>query len=96
MYSSVRSGLVRSLIKTKSEISRKWMRIFHFCQCAFTERLRGKEIDRQNIESMINILKRDFSENQIIIASIFEYNLPDMHKINIVNRLIEEDDSLNT
>ena len=56
----------------------------------------GKEIDRQNIESMINILKRDFSENQIIIASIFEYNLPDMHKINIVNRLIEEDDSLNT
>lgn len=56
----------------------------------------GKEIDRQNIESMINILKRDFSENQIIIASIFEYNLPYMHKINIVNRLIEEDDSLNT
>ena len=30
----------------------------------------GKEIDQQNIQMMFNILKRDFSENQIIIASI--------------------------
>ena len=49
----------------------------------------GKEIDKQNIEAMVEILKRDFANNQIIIASIYEYNLPDVNKITIVNRLIE-------
>lgn len=49
----------------------------------------GKEIDKKNIESMIEILRRDFSHNQIIIASIYEYNLIEMNKINIINRLIE-------
>ena len=49
----------------------------------------GKEIDKPNVEAMINILKRDFSDNQIIIASIFEYNIPEVNKIDIINRLIE-------
>lgn len=49
----------------------------------------GKEIDQQNIEAMINILNRDFSDNQIIIASIYEYNLTDVNKIEIVDRLIQ-------
>ena len=49
----------------------------------------GKEIDKQNIEAMVEILKRDFANNQIIIASIYEYSLTDVNKISIVNRLIE-------
>lgn len=49
----------------------------------------GKEIDKQNIETMIEILKRDFVDNQIIIASIYEYNLPKVNKIDIINRLVE-------
>lgn len=49
----------------------------------------GKEIDRKNIEAMIRILTRDFSENQIIIASIYQYNLKNVNTISIVNRLIE-------
>ena len=49
----------------------------------------GKEIDPQNIEKMVNILKRDFSGNQIIISSIFEYDLDNLNKIEIINRLIE-------
>lgn len=49
----------------------------------------GKEIDKQNIEAMVEILKRDFANNQIIIASIYEYRLPNINKISIVNRLIE-------
>lgn len=49
----------------------------------------GKEIDQDNIQLMIDILKRDFSENQIIIASIFEYTFDYVNKIEIVNRLIE-------
>lgn len=49
----------------------------------------GKEIDKRNIEAMINILTRDFSENQIIIASIYQYGLKNVNTISIVNRLIE-------
>lgn len=49
----------------------------------------GKEIDGQNIQKMIDILNRDFSENQIIIASIFEYGLTDVNKVEIKNRLVE-------
>ena len=49
----------------------------------------GKEIDKQNIEAMVEILKRDFANNQIIIASIYEYRLPNINRISIVNRLIE-------
>lgn len=50
---------------------------------------RGKEIDEDNINVVMQILKRDFSENQIIIASIFDYDLPQLNKIEIKNHLIE-------
>lgn len=33
----------------------------------------GKEVDQENIKQMMKILMRDFSDNQIIIASIFHY-----------------------
>ncbi len=49
----------------------------------------GKEVDPENIKKMINILNRDFSDNQIIIASIFEYDLNNIHKITIKDRLID-------
>ena len=49
----------------------------------------GKEIDQKNIQAMIQILKRDFSENQIIIASIYKYDLDNVNSINIINKLIE-------
>ncbi len=49
----------------------------------------GKEVDQANIQLMINILKRDFSDNQIIIASIFQYDFKSLNVIEIKNRLIE-------
>lgn len=49
----------------------------------------GKEIDQQNIQLMVNILKRDFAENQIIIASIFRYGFDNVTTIEIKDRLIE-------
>lgn len=49
----------------------------------------GKEVDLENVKMMINILKRDFSDHQLIIASIFEYNLPDVNTIEIENSLME-------
>lgn len=50
---------------------------------------RGKEVNLSNIEKMVNILKRDFSEHQIIIASIYEYDLPNLNKIELSERLLE-------
>ena len=49
----------------------------------------GKEVDQANIQTMINILKEDFQDNQIIIASIFEYDFDEVNKIEIHNRLVE-------
>ena len=50
----------------------------------------GKEVDQANIQLMMNILKRDFADNQIIIASIFYYSFEDINIIELRNRLIEE------
>lgn len=49
----------------------------------------GKEVDQENIRLMMDILKRDFADHQIIIASIFEYDFDPLNIIEIVNRLIE-------
>lgn len=49
----------------------------------------GKEVDQENIKLMMDILKRDFSDHQIIIASIFEYDFDAINRIEIVNHLIE-------
>lgn len=49
----------------------------------------GKEIDQSNIQLMINILKRDFEDNQIIIASIFKYDFNTVNLIEIKDRLVE-------
>lgn len=49
----------------------------------------GKEIDSDNIRLMVNILKRDFLDHQIIIASIYEYDLPEVNKIVLKKSLME-------
>lgn len=49
----------------------------------------GKEVDPQNIQIMIDILKEEFKDHQIIIASIFEYDFEKVRKIEIRDRLIE-------
>ncbi len=47
----------------------------------------GKEVDKENITLMMNILKRDFSCNQIIIASIFKYDFePESFSQIIINK----------
>lgn len=49
----------------------------------------GKEIDVENVGLMMEILKRDFRDHQIIVASIFRYDFPDVNTIEMGNRLIE-------
>ncbi|WP_109736853.1 MULTISPECIES: hypothetical protein [unclassified Fibrobacter] len=50
----------------------------------------GKEVDRDDIQLMINVLKRDFSDHQIIVASIYNYSgFDNANVIEIKNRLVE-------
>ena len=49
----------------------------------------GKEVDLDNIQLMMEILKTEFADNQIIIASIFKYDFDTVNLIEIKNRLIE-------
>ena len=49
----------------------------------------GKEVDQANIKLMMNILKRDFADHQIIIASIFNYDFDNVKNIEIKERLID-------
>lgn len=49
---------------------------------------RGKEVDDNNISLMMDILKRDFNENQIIIASIFKYDFESVKAIQIKDSLL--------
>lgn len=49
----------------------------------------GKEVDPDNIQLMMEILKTEFLDNQIIIASIFKYDFDTVNLIEIKNRLIE-------
>lgn len=50
----------------------------------------GKEVDRNNVNAMMQILSRDFSENQIIVASIYEYDFKQIKRIDIKDRLIDQ------
>jgi hypothetical protein len=50
---------------------------------------RGKEVDDDNIKLMMRILNRDFNDNQIIIASISEYDFDNVNKIEINGRLTQ-------
>jgi len=49
----------------------------------------GKEVDKENIELMMELLKRDFPDHQLIIASIFTYDFDIVNTIEIKERLIE-------
>lgn len=49
----------------------------------------GKEVDQSNIALMMNILKRDFSDHQIIIASIYTYDFENAVMVEIKDRLID-------
>lgn len=47
----------------------------------------GKELDANNIQLLMNILSRDFSDHQIIIASIHTYELQSLNTIEMVGRV---------
>ena len=50
---------------------------------------KGKEVDDINIGKMMQILQRDFPDNQIIIASIYHY-VPNEHVIEMKEQLLDQ------
>ena len=56
----------------------------------------GKEVDKNNVRAMMRILVRDFSENQIIVASIYEYDFEKVNKIMIEGKLIDQEISVSS
>lgn len=48
----------------------------------------GREVDQQNVEATFDIINSDFSENQVILASIYKYNnfIPD-ETIELTNKI---------
>ena len=55
---------------------------------------KGKEIDDDNVQKMIRILVRDFSKNQIIIASIYHY-VDDEYVIHMNGQLLDQLEAIN-
>lgn len=51
----------------------------------------GKEVDTENVRLMMDVLQRDFYDHQIIVASIYEYGIPEVNTIRLKDRLIESD-----
>ncbi|MBU3135798.1 hypothetical protein KPL39_05915 [Clostridium gasigenes] len=49
----------------------------------------GREVDQNNIKIMLDILVRDFAEHQIIIASIYNYDISNIKLIEIKERVLE-------
>lgn len=55
---------------------------------------KGKEVDDTNIAKMMQILQRDFPDNQIIIASIYHY-VPNEHVITLERQLLDQTITIN-
>ena len=53
---------------------------------------RGKEVDDLNVHKMIEILKRDFANHQLLIASIYNYDIDNLNIIELNNCLMEDFD----
>ena len=49
----------------------------------------GREVETVTVQMMLDVLQRDFSNHQIIIASIVNYNLKNKNIIEFKQRLFE-------
>lgn len=53
----------------------------------------GREVTQANIKKVIDILNSYFKDNQVIIASIYDYKLKGKKKIEIKNKIFEDDNA---
>lgn len=48
----------------------------------------GKELDQYNIQRLVDIINRDFSTHQVIVASIYHYKLDNLRTIEMDRRVV--------
>ena len=48
----------------------------------------GREVEHSTVESMLNIIQRDFPDHQLIVASIHDYDLKEKKMIEFKGRLV--------
>ena len=89
---SAYSGAVLHLIVFAFRIS--YVRLFYektHCRLPIIiDSPNGREIIKSHIDKTYEILFRDFSEHQIIIASIFNHNIPRQSMFNLTNGIMPE------
>ena len=52
----------------------------------------GREVMHSTVEKMLKIVQRDFSDHQLIVASIYDYDLRDKKTIEFKDRLFSSTD----
>ena len=52
----------------------------------------GREVKHDTVEKMLRIIQRDYSEHQLIVASIYDYNIENKRKIVFKNRMLDDSD----
>lgn len=55
----------------------------------------GREVEHSTVEKMLQIIQRDYPEHQIIVASIYDYELKDKKVIEFKDRLFGATDIIN-
>lgn len=50
----------------------------------------GKEVEKETVEKMLKIVQRDFPNHQLIIASIYDYDIKNKKTIEFKGRLFEQ------
>ena len=52
----------------------------------------GREVEHSTVETMLKIIQRDYSDHQLIVASIHEYDLKDKKIVEFKDRLFSSTD----
>ena len=52
----------------------------------------GREVKHDTVEKMLRIIQRDYPDHQLIVASIYDFNIVNKKKIEYRNRMLEESD----
>lgn len=51
----------------------------------------GREVKHDTVEKMLRIIQRDYSDHQLIIASIYDYDIESKNRIEFKNRMLDTD-----
>ena len=56
----------------------------------------GREVEHTTVENILRIIQRDYSDHQLIVASIYDYDLPNKTTIEFKERMLTDEDIMAT